>query len=299
MMWHGLVEVVPMKAALAAIVGVALAAVSSAVPASVVPAPSPSLAVRAAQLPLYQPIAFVRGEPVAIDTGGVTAVERSRFTNLTTAHVMEILGRPVHALIAPDGYLQHWYLTSELRASAGPTWLREGGVTFDFAKGNVSTHSLASVVALPDSVKAPYLFVKLTIGDERHTCLFDTGAVGRISQATRGSALQAVNLLEGSSFDRLAVAHPSWRRPGTMVTIAEEHGTDEAPMLIAPALQSDAIVFRDVEFVRRREKGSFGELSRKLNAKVDCDVGGAMFRERLVQLDLKRGALSVSRKAAE
>ena len=287
-----------MKAPFGLVAALALTSAVAPAAATVAPLPRLSLPHGAALLPSYQPVAIVRGQPVAVDTGGVTAVERSRMATLTTSRVIELLGRSDHALIAPDGYLQHWYLRQRLRASVGPTWLRKGRITFDFATGHFSTDPLASAVALPAIVSSSYLFVVLAIDGARHTCLFDTGAVGRVSPALRGPPLRAVNLLEGSAFDRLAAAHPGWVVAGTKVTVAEDRGTAEAAILTVPLVRIGPATFPGVEFVRRREKETFVTLSRKLGASFDCDAGGALFRERSVQFDLQRGKLSVSRGAA-
>ncbi|MBV8244537.1 MAG: hypothetical protein JOZ38_01310, partial [Candidatus Eremiobacteraeota bacterium] len=62
-------------------------------------------------IPRHQPVAYVDGQPVAIDTGGDTLVEQSAYDRLTSGKMLRVLGRSARALHAPDGYLAHWYLT--------------------------------------------------------------------------------------------------------------------------------------------------------------------------------------------
>jgi hypothetical protein len=246
----------------------------------------------------YQPFILFEGTPVAVDTGGDTAIERSAKAFLTQSHTLWLLGRGARALIAPDGYLAHWYMSKAIVVSAGPTWLAEGPVIFDFAGGTVRVGSLSRATAIDAFVNRSYPFVAMRFDNDRHVCLFDTGSVGRLSatalRSLGGPELQAVNTLDARTFDRLAGAHPGWVVPQATAAIPEDKGTDDAALLVVPAVTSATAVYRNVLFVRRRQTRTFDELTAQTGTRVDCDAGGALFRKSLVELDLQKGKLWVS-----
>src|SRR5579863_5829332 len=146
---------------------------------------------------LHQPVLVVQGSRVAVDTGGDTLITKQS-TALAPHKQIAALGRTDRALLAPQSYLSHWYLSDSIVASLGPTWIDRGPVTFDFVRDTVTLEAIPSPLdRVPIAVAQGYPFLDVRLaGGAAYTCLLDTGAVGR-----SGATLRAVNTLDAGAFD--------------------------------------------------------------------------------------------------